>query len=194
MDLAARQATTMERPLGSPRLSELGRRPARDIVSDAARIASWRCGRIVTESGRLVGIYGRWWPHLGNWLQVLWDQHIRTAQRDRCTLFYHQPIQSPNYLTLSYIQSGARTSLSTFFLSTLVLDEIAKIRGADAIVCNVTNDRITNRLMERWGWQPHCLHWKGRHFIKRFYGNYSDLPPNWRERLVVSATTPTKLQ
>ena len=183
MDMAVDQASPVARQLVGHRLSELGMRPAQDIVRDANRIASWRCGRIVTESARLVGIYGRWWPCHGNWLQVLWDQHVRTAQRDQCTIFYYQPIGSPSFLTLSYVHSGARTTLSTFYLSTLALDEIARLRGADAIVCNVTNDRITDRLMHRWGWKTHCHQWRGRHFIKRFYGCYPELPPYWRARL-----------
>jgi hypothetical protein len=73
--------------------------------------------------------------------------------------------------------------LSTFYAATLVLDEIARLRDANAIVCNVTNVRISDRLMRRWGWEEHCQQWMGRHFIKRFYGHFPDIPSSWRERL-----------
>jgi len=117
-------------------------------------------------------------------MQVVWDMHVRPVRGDRCELFYHQPIGNPGYLSLSYVHSGARTSLSTVYLAGLVLDEIARLHRAHAIVCHVTNDRITDRLMQRLGWQAHCQQWSGRHFIKRFYGDYPDLSPHWRQRLM----------
>jgi hypothetical protein len=67
-----------------------------------------------------------------------------------------------------------------------MLDEIARIKGAHAIVCHVTNGRISDRLLRRWGWEAHCLNWKGRHFIKRFYGRYADIPNHWRSRLMLA--------
>jgi len=39
-----------------------------------------------------------------------------------------------------------------------VLDEIARIKGADALLCEVANFRISDRLMTRWGWTPHQVH------------------------------------
>ena len=55
-----------------------------------------------------------------------------------------------------------------------VLDEIARIRGATAIVAHVTNHNITDRLLVRLGWQQHMPHWKGRHWIRRFYDGYPE--------------------
>lgn len=185
MDMAVDQARHFRSQLKSCRISEIGIRPAYQLSEDARRISGWRCGRIVTEAGRLLGVFGRRWPHYGNWLQVIWDLHFRPVERDRCEVFYHQPLASPKFLTLSYVHAGARTSISTLYLAALVLDEIARIRKADAIVSHVTNDRITDRLMQRWGWEPHCLKWRGRHFIRRFYGSYPDLPTHWRNRLAI---------
>jgi hypothetical protein len=113
----------------------------------------------------------------------LWDVNFRPLKSDRCELFYYQPLGSPGYLCLSYVRSGARTSLGSFYLATLALDAIARVRRTKAILCHVTNDRISDRLMHRWGWQPHCHHWKGRHYIKRFYGDYPEPAPHWRHRL-----------
>ncbi len=156
-----------------------------DEVLFSSRSQCWRCGRIITQAGRLVGVHGRWWPYYGSWFQVYWDMALRPLKRDRCELYFHKPLGSKDFLCLSYVHSGARTSLSSFYLATLVLDEIARVKGSKAIVCNVTNHRISDRLMERWGWQAHCQKWRGRHFIKRFYGHYPKIAPYWRSRLTI---------
>jgi pyruvate,water dikinase len=49
---------------------------------------------------------------------------------------------------------------------------IARLKGSDALLCDVANGRITTKLLSRWGWEPHCPSWFHRHYIKRFYGVY----------------------
>ena len=151
---------------------------------DAHVLRRRRWGCIVTSGGALEAVHGRWWPHLGSLAQVLWDVHFRRGiASDRCELYYHQSISAPGFLTLSYIRSGARTTLSSLYAATLALDEVARLRKAHAIVCHVTNDRISDRLLLRWGWEAHCPNLAGRHFIKRFYGVYPAIKPYWRKRL-----------
>jgi hypothetical protein len=164
-------------------IASLAIAPARCLCSEAKRIAGWRYGAIHTEGGRLSRVVGRWWPYQGNLLQTLWDIRMRPLQQDRCVLYYSQPLSCPTFLTLNYVRSGPQTSLSTLYAAALALDEIAKLKNSNAIVCNATNQRISDRLMERWGWQVHCLDWPGRHFIKRFYGQYPELTAHWRSRL-----------
>jgi hypothetical protein len=53
-----------------------------------------------------------------------------------------------------------------------VLDEIARIKRSDAIMAHVTTSSVSDRLMRRWGWEPHLESTGQRHFIKRFYGVY----------------------
>ena len=148
-------------------------------------LKSWRSGCIITQCGKLLAVRGRWWPYQGSWLRAIWDANRRPLRHDRCELYYHQPLSSPDYLSLSYVRSGPATSLSSLYLASLALDRIAEIKQCSAIVCHVTNSRISDRLMERWGWQQHCAEWSGRHFIKRFYGQYPLIPVIWRERLGV---------
>ncbi|HBE66664.1 MAG TPA: hypothetical protein DDW52_00815 [Planctomycetaceae bacterium] len=107
-------------------------------------------------------------------------------QSDVCELYYHAPLACPRFLTLSYVRSGPKTSLSTFYAATLMLDEIARLKQTGAIVCNVSSDRLTDRLLARWGWDEHCESWTGRHFIKRLYGDYPRIPEVWRKRLRLS--------
>jgi hypothetical protein len=170
-------------PARELRIASFGIRPAFSFAEQAERIKKWRCGYICTEDGRLSKIVGRWWPYQGNWLQMLWDVRQRPLKQNRCELYYSQPWSSPGFLTLSYVRSGPQTSLSTLYVAALALDQIAKLKGCHAIVCHATNDRISDRFLARWGWQQHCPDWPGRHFIKRFYGEYPEIHAYWRSRL-----------
>lgn len=186
MDLAVDQTSSRSRWSLSGGVAEFGLTPVQCIARQRNLLASRSYGRIVTENASLVGIYGRWWPYLGDMFQVALDQAFRNCKRDRCELYYHQAIGSPGFLTLSYIRSGPETRAATCYAAMLILDEVARIRNANALVANVTNSRITDRLAERWGWERHCLNWKGRHFIKRFYGVYPELPQGWRSKLSIA--------
>jgi hypothetical protein len=123
---------------------------------------------------------------LGNLLQAYWDMRFRPLQQDRCELYYHQAWGAQSFLTLSYVRAGAQTSLTTLYTAALALDEIARLKQSAAIVSHVSNSRISDRLLQRWGWQQHCLNWPGRHFIKRFYGSFPRIGKQWRERLRMS--------
>ncbi len=185
MDLALDQRGLGNRWSLATGLAGWGLPPVTHVARQHHVLRSRRVGRIVTQAGKLEGVYGRWWAHGGNMLQVQWDLLVRSIPRDRCEIFFHVPLSAPSFLTLDYIHSGPGTSLSTFYAATLVLDEIAKLKQTSAIVCNVTNHRISDRLFQRWGWQAHCLNWKGRHFIKRLYGEYPEIPVRWRTRLTL---------
>lgn len=102
-------------------------------------------------------------------------QH-RRRRGNRCWLYYNQPRRLPNFLALSYVVSTAGCTLRTFHGALVVLDEIARIKGIDAVVCDVANARISDRLLARGGWEPHLESRWHRHFIKRFYGEYP--PPD----------------
>lgn len=183
MDLAINsQRHLVRRPI-LERFAGLGLRPVTCIADQSQQLATRSAGHIVVQGGRLVAVFGRWWPYLGNHLRAAWDKRFRFSEADRCELFYHAPFSSPQFLTLSYIHSGEKTSLASFYAATLVLDEIARIKHSLAIVCNVTNDRISDRLLARWGWEAHCPDWPGRHFIKRFYGKYPQIEEYWHKRL-----------
>lgn len=185
MDLAVDQTGTGNRWALNGGLAGWGMTPVTDVAGSRDALRERRAGRIVTCAGRLQAVYGRWWPYAGNLLQVQWDILCPSTHEDRCELFYHVPSSAAGFVTLAYVHSGPRTSLATFYAATLVLDEIATLKQSNAIVCHVTNRRISDRLLMRWGWQAHCQHWKGRHFIKRLYGNYPAIAPLWRKRLTL---------
>ncbi len=104
--------------------------------------------------------------------------HHRCRSGDRLLLYYNQPRRFPNFLAVKYAVSSRQTRLGTVTRALAVLDEIARLKRSDALVCEVDNGRITTKLLARWGWQPHCPSRRRRHYIKRFYGEYPPPPAN----------------
>ena len=152
----------------------------RDLRSERERerVERWRCGMIEVAKGRLVGIQLSPWAKSISVAGVWWNGrrlHWNT-EGDRCRLYYYQPLGLRYYLTVSYIVSNRDTSFETVCGALQVLDEVARIKETDAIVSVVTNDRISDRVVQRWGWERHLPESRRRHFIKRFYGTYPQTP------------------
>jgi len=156
-----------------------------DPVAHRDLLARSRYGVIETSAGQLRGIVLRPWPKLLSWPEV-WPVGRRFHGRgpvDRCRLYYNQPRRMPNYLALKYVVTTPGTRFATFRAALEVLDSVAAIKGIDAIVCDAANGRLTDRVMNRLGWEPlHSTRWH-RNFIRRFYGTY---PP-----AVAGLATPT---
>jgi hypothetical protein len=96
----------------------------------------------------------------------------RHCPGDCLRIYYNQPRRFRNFLVLKYVESAHDTSLATVIRASAVLDEIARCKGSDALLCDVANGRISTRLIGRFGWVPHCPSRFHRHYIKRFYGSY----------------------
>lgn len=138
-----------------------------DILRDRAY------GCIVTADDRFVAVHLRPWPKWGSLLETWWDQRrLHRRPGNRCWLYYNQPCLHKNFLALMYIASTKDATFGTVHGALAVLDEIARIKRTDAIVCEVNNPRISDRMLNRHGWEQHCLDSGGRNFIKRFYGEY----------------------
>ncbi|HTM53091.1 MAG TPA: hypothetical protein VL175_03650 [Pirellulales bacterium] len=133
-----------------------------------------RHARIEIVGGRLVAIHVRRWSRLVSAVEVELFGRFRHARLpgDRCVLDYTQPRRYSNYLALRYVASHRDCTLATFHRALEVLDEVARVKQSDAILCDVGNHRISDRLMARWGWQAHKPSRWHRHFIKRFYGTF----------------------
>jgi hypothetical protein len=144
----------------------------RDLSAQEDLIRRWRCGRIIMENGTFAGVRRRWVCGSVSVAQVWWQTRYGRSDDHSCWLDYHQPLGMPGFLTLDYIRSGRRAGYKSFIGACHVLDEIARIRGAQAIVAHVTNGQISDRLLQRLGWQRHLEHWSGRHWIRRFYDGY----------------------
>ena len=137
-------------------------------------------GLIQVAEGRFRRVVLRPFPTLasipGTLLVGGWRHRHRAG--DRIRVYYNQPRRFPNFLVLKYIESARDTSMATVARALALLDEIARLKQSDALLCDVANGRITAQLLGRWGWEPHCPSWFHRHFIKRFYGVYP-APPRW---------------
>lgn len=140
-----------------------------DLLHDSARVRRGRYGVIDARGGETPGIRLRWFPKLISypevWLQRL--QHHWGRQADRCLLYYHQPRQFPQFLAVTAMQTGRGTSLATVRSVLQTLEEIARLKGVDALLCDIGNGRISDRLLAREGWVPHAPSRWHRNFIKR---------------------------
>jgi hypothetical protein len=145
-----------------------------DFDSSRERICARRYGVIETVGGRFASISLRPWPKLVALPEIvpLDPRYHASGAADRCLLYYNQPLRLPNYLALKYIVSTVGTSYATFRCALKVLDAIAALKRIDAIVCDAANVRLSDRLMQRLGWEPHKPQPWHRNYIRRFYGEY----------------------
>ena len=142
----------------------------RDLETTPEVVLGGRYGTIQIEAGLLTEVRFRPFPKRVS----IWETRGLGAWRhrgrpgDRCQLYFNQPRSIPDLLALIYVESTAQSTLRTIYRGLEVLDQIARLKGCDAIVSDVSNQRISDRMLERHGWVRHCLHLRGRHFIKRF--------------------------
>lgn len=151
---------------GSP-ISEL------DSAESIAAIGKMRCGQIIVREGQLLAIKPRRFPIMASVAAVKWQTGWGRRDDAVCKLDFSVPRNLPGYLTLDYIRGGQRGGYRTFRTATRLLDRVAEIKQSAAIVAHVTNSAISDRLLQRLGWQRHCLHWRGRHFIRRLERTHS---------------------
>lgn len=151
---------------------------AYDLTNGADTIRRRKHGVIKVVDGRLEAVHLKPLPSMISQLRVWRDSLKRggSGDKDICFLYYDQIARMPNFLVLKYVVSQPGTTYRTFRMATLVLDEIARIKRSDAVVCEVSNSKISDRLLERWGWESHVPNSRKRHFIKRFYGTYPKTP------------------
>ncbi len=151
---------------------------ATDLANNAALLRKRRFGVIEVVDGRLMGVMLRPWPKILVGPEVLWWGKWWHERRDgdRLLIYYNQPLRFSNFLALAYVVSASETSMRSIRVGAEALDEIARLKRSDALLCDVSNWRISRRFMQRLGWEPHCPSRWHRHYIKRFYGNYPPRP------------------
>lgn len=140
-----------------------------ELESGAGALRDGRYGVIEAAGGRLVRVRLRPFPKrvallesrlLGAWI------HGRRAG-DRCLVYYNQPRRFPQFLAVQYVVSARDTTFATFRRALELADDIARLKGCEALLCDASNARISDRLLARWGWEPHApMRWR-RNFIKR---------------------------
>jgi hypothetical protein len=143
---------------------------------DRAALAAGRYGVIEVADATPVRVHLRYWPKISTALDAEWFGRKFHDQQPggRCWLYYNQPRRFPNFLALSYILSERGCSFATFRRAVFLLDEVARVKRTDALLCDAWNLRISDRLFARWGWEAHKPERWHRNFIKRFYGVYPE--------------------
>ncbi len=160
-------------------LGKFTTRPLWETTSDLARDADLlrvrRYGMIEIVAGQLDRIVLQPWPKMISLPEIWWrgNSFHATASGDRCRMYYDQPLGSSNFLALKYVVSSRQATYPSLVCALHVLDEIARIKGTDALVCELSNLRLSDKMARRFGWERHCLSSSRRHYIKRFYGVYS---------------------
>ncbi len=145
-----------------------------DLDRQADLVRHARHGVIEACEGRFRRLILRPWPKLVSLADVFlfgpWFH--RRCRRDRCLLYYDQPWGSPNYLAVKYLLAYGGTSYASVVAARRAIDEVARIKGSDALVCHVSNRRLSARIMNRWGWSPLNDSPRCSLFVRRFYGQY----------------------
>jgi len=152
-----------------------------DLREEADILRRRPYGVIEMVDERLAGIHLRPWPRVISAAEVRWlgGRFHQHRPGNRCLLYYNQPWGFRNFLTLKYVVSSRDATLRTFRGALVILDEIARIKQSDAALCEASNLRISDRLLNRCGWRRHVPDSDRRHFIKRFYGEYSAPDEAW---------------
>jgi hypothetical protein len=149
-------------------------------------------GVIHVADGRLVSIRLRPFPKIASVVEArvvgermhnaaegLLARLRRGVRAPGCWLYYNQPLSCPNYLALAYGVSQRGCGLASVQAAARVLDEIARLKQSDAILCDVAGSAISERVLARFGWQPHAPSRWHRNYIKRFYGEYPPPLEGW---------------
>jgi hypothetical protein len=133
----------------------------------AEAIRRTRYGELSVYGTTKLGIYPRWWPRVATHWDVLKDSYIKRLAEDECRLYYSFPRSSPGFMAVNYIVSGPKTQYRTLKYGIGLIDQIANLCGANAIVCHTCNARLKETVMKRWGYVKHAQSLGNNHFIKR---------------------------
>lgn len=127
-----------------------------------------RYGLIEISGERLHRILFRPLPKLAGPFDLPWSRLIHSsANGNRCWLYFNQPQGLDQFLALKLVVSSRQATFACFRGALTVLDEVATIKQTEAIFCDAAYWRISDRLLLRWGWQPHKPQRWHRNFIKR---------------------------
>ncbi len=153
--------------LSRVRIASLGLGFATTIDGNEKQIRAWSYGELEISDGKLIRIRPRWWPKVGSEWESIQDSYIRTLPDDLLRTYYAFPWRTPGFLSVLYACSGPNTQYKTLLRAVLVMDEIAHLRNAKAIVCQTVTARASERLMNRWGYVRHAASLGDNHYIKR---------------------------
>jgi hypothetical protein len=147
-----------------------------DIAAQADVVQRRRFGVIEAVDGEFRRLIFRPWPKWISLPEVLflapWIR--RSRRRDCCLLYFDQSWRQPNYLSVKYLLTYEGTSYASVVTARRALDEVARVKRSDALVCQISNKRLNGRIMKRWGWEPLNDSPRCTLYVRRFYGEYPE--------------------
>jgi len=147
------------------------------LCGGAETLRNRRYGVIEAAEGEFRQIRLRPYPKLLLLPELLFGRWYHTRRPgDRCLIYYNQPWRHRNYLAIAYVLSARDTRLATVYRALEALDEVARLKNTDALLCDAVNWRISKEILSRLGWVPHCPSRWHRHYIRRYYGAYPPRP------------------
>lgn len=158
-----------------------------DLDAQAAVVRRRRYGVLEVADERLARLRFRPWPKLFAIQEfVAWKQwRRRNRPGDRCWIYFNQPRQFPQFLAVKFWIATPEVRLATLHQALRLLDQVAAIKGCEALLCDAANVRLTDRLMARHGWVRHAPSRWHRNFIRRLYEppQAMELPPELKAAL-----------
>ena len=118
-------------------------------ASDQQTLRRRPYGVIEVIDARLVAIHLKPLPKMISSVEASWagGWGKKRDQPNRVQLFYNQPIGHRNFLALKYVVSTIETRWRSVAVALSVLDWIAMLKQSDALVCELSNSRLSPRLM-----------------------------------------------
>lgn len=154
-------------PCMSWNLAQMGLLCIDRVEGNEQIVKRWRYGAIEIRDGELDHVAARWWPRLASEWESLREQLIKTLPVGVCRMYYSFPWRTPGFMVLAYAHSGPETTYQTIRCGLRTLEQIAGVWHAQAIVCQATNNRLSERTMNRWGYEKHALSLGDNHYIRR---------------------------
>ena len=140
-----------------------------DLARERTVVATRRYGVLEVNEGQLAKVVFRPYPKLFAIQEfVAWQGWRRARQGgDRCWLYFNQPRKFPMFLAVKFMIATPGATLRTIHQAVRLLEEIAEIKRVDALLCDAANVRLSDRLLRRYGWEPHAPSRWHRNYIRR---------------------------
>lgn len=113
------------------------------------------------------GFVPRWVPRFASRWDVLLDTSSPRAIAREARVYYAFPWRSPGFMAVQYLVCGHQTSYATLRHCVEIVAWIARARGCQAVVCQAISDRLSERVMNRWGYVQHAKTLGPGHYIHR---------------------------
>lgn len=152
---------------------------------DHASLLGIRHGVLLAESGEIRGVSQRYFGYQASYWESWWDRTFRIRRGDRVWLHYSWLEPEREFISLKYVVSARETSLRTVHRALSGLQQIATLGQAYAIVCSISNPRLHDGVMQRFGYERHAFRVPGNHFILRLR--------QWKDRHEPD-TSPSRLE